>query len=427
MTTKTRASQRATSRARRAPSPPSQRMEIGMTTLVQPAFPYVDVVIDTNALVPTAQRSPGVVAVVGNADGATAPASTPLVITGHADAMSLFGKGAAPTPLVNSLDLVLAQDPQPSVIYGVRTPAADNYAAALAGLEAADDVTFVCLAGETSVGTATTGTTDATGLHALAEHVENMSNAGNRRMAVAMIDPEIARTATYVHDVLDAAGYGSLTSASGRMILVAARGATTDPTVTPGPVADAAAAATGAIAGYAPSTSVVLKQVRGFTIPINQQYVPAEVTGLSAAGAIPLIDPALIPGTGLYLADGGTFSSDAARNYVDIVRVLDDIEFRLRAGLIGTVGDARITKAGLTAVRVRVEAILGPLQLGAVIDDFSVSIPLLAILALPESTRSAIDEAQVVNARQTRRVSVLVSITYGPAVHRLNVTLAPQF
>jgi hypothetical protein len=99
----------------------------------------------------------------------------------------------------------------------------------------------------------------------------------------------------------------------------------------------------------------------------------------------------------------------------------------LRAGLIGAVGDARITKAGLTSVRVRVEGILGPLQLGAVIDDFSVSIPLLAILALPESARSTAEQAQVVTARQTRQVSVLISITYGPAVHRLNVTLAPQF
>jgi hypothetical protein len=33
----------------------------------------------------------------------------------------------------------------------------------------------------------------------------------------------------------------------------------------------------------------------------------------------------------------------------------------------------------------------------------------------------------VTQARQTRQVTVLVSITYGPAVHRLNVTLAPKF
>lgn len=397
-----------------------------MPTLIQPAFPFVNVTVDTSGLVPAAQRSPGVVAVVGNADGATAPASTPLVITSHDDAISLFGKGKAATPLTNSLDLVLAQDPQPSKIYGVRTPAAGNYAAALAGLEAADDVTFVCLAGETAVGAPTAGATPATGLRALAEHVENISSAGNRRMAVAMIDPAIARTATYVNDVLAATSFGALRSASGRMILVAARGATTNAAGTPPPGADAAAAAMGAIAGFPPGTSVVLKQVRGFTMPITQQYVPAEVTGLAGAGVIPLVDPTLIPGTGLFMGDGGTFSSDAGRVYVDVVRLVDQVDFLLRAGLIGSVGDARITKAGLTTVRIRVEGILGPLQQAWAIDDFTVSIPLLAILDLPESARSAADRAQVVTARQTRQVTVLITMTIASQVSRFNVTLKPQ-
>jgi len=200
-------------------------------------------------------------------------------------------------------------------------------------------------------------------------------------------------------------------------VLIAARGADADP----------AAAAMGAIAGYSPSTSVVLKQVRGFSMPVTTQYAPAEITNLAGAGVIPVVDPALIPGTGLYFADGGTFSSDATRSYVDIVRVLDDIEFRLRAGLIGTVGDSRITKPGLTSIRIRIEGILGPLQRAAVIDDFSVSIPVLDILSVPESARTPGDEAQVVTARSTRQVDVLISITYGPAVHRLNVTLAPKF
>ena len=45
--------------------------------------------------------------------------------------------------------------------------------------------------------------------------------------------------------------------------------------------------------------------------------------------------------------------------------VLDDIDFRLKAGLIGSVGDARITKAGLTLVANRIDGILGPLKRGA--------------------------------------------------------------
>jgi hypothetical protein len=396
-----------------------------MTTLVQPAYPYVNVTIDTSALVPVAQRSPGVVAVVGNAAaGAAAQAGTPVQVTDHDSVMAAFAARSAANPLTASLDLVLAQDPGPSTVYGVATGSAGDYAGALSGLEAADDVTFVCLAGEASVGAATAGNTPATGLMALKEHVEAMSAAGHKRMAVAMIDPATAKSAGYAADVLS--GYGALTSDDGRMILIAARGAAADPS-RPAQAADAAAAAMGAIAGYPPSTSLVLKQVRGFAMPVTSQYTPAEISALAGAGVIPLIDPALIPGTGLYMADGGTLSADPARNYVDIVRVLDDLEFQLRAGLIGAVGDSRITKAGLTSLRVRVEGILGPLQQAAVIDDFSVVIPLLSILSLPEASRSAADSAQVVSARGTRQVTVLVSIAYGPAIHRLNVTLAPTF
>jgi hypothetical protein len=399
-----------------------------MSTLVQPAYPYISVSIDTSGLVPAAQRSPGVVAVVGNAaTGAATPAATPVQVTDHDSVMSAFAAGNAANALTASLDLVLAQDPAPSTVYGVSTNAAGSYATALASLEATDDVTFVCLAGETTVGSPTSGSTPATGLTALKEHVEEMSAAGDKRMAVAMIDPQTAKSPTYVTDVLAATSYGALMSDDGRMILIAARGATTDPANPAANVADAAASAMGAIAGYPPNISMVLKQVRGFTMPVPGQYTPAEITGLASAGMIPLIDPALIPGSGLYFADGGTFSADPARNYVDIVRVLDDIEFQLRAGLIGAIGDSRITKAGLTAVRVRVEGILGPLQQAAVIDDFAVVIPLLSILSLPESSLSAADSAQVVTARSTRQVTVLISITYGPAVHRLDVTLSPQF
>jgi hypothetical protein len=279
-----------------------------MATLLQPAYPYVTVVIDTSALLPVAQRAPGVVAVVGLADDAAAtPVNTPEEVTDHDSIMAAFANAAAANPLTESLDLVVTQDPQPSKVYGVQTDAGKDYAAALAGLEAADDVTFVCLASEFTVGS---GGGTPTNLMALRAHVENMSASGQKRMAVAAIDPTIAKSPSYASDQLADTAYGALMSGDGRTILIAARGATTDP-ADPAATADAAAAAMGTIAGYSPSTSVVLKQVRGFMMPVTSQYTPAEITTLAGAGAIPLVDPALIPGTGLYFADGGTFTSDA--------------------------------------------------------------------------------------------------------------------
>lgn len=396
-----------------------------MSTLVQPAYPYINVTIDTSALVPTAQRNPGVVAVVGNAAGtASAPAETPVEVTDHGSVMDNFAAGTAANALTAALDLVLAQDPRPSKVYGVRTATDDDYAGALASLDAADDVTFVCLAGETTVGTATSGATAATGLMALKEHVENASASGNKRIAVAMVDPATPRSPGYVSDLLAAAG--PLKSGSGRMVLVAARGATLDPTSTTA-TADAAAAVMGVVAGYPPGTSVVLKQVRGFTMPVTSQYTPAEITGLAGEGLIPLVDPALIPGSGLYLGDGGLFSSDAARNYVDLVTLLDQLEFSLRAGLIGAVGDTAITKAGLTSIRIRIEGIVGPFVGSGALDSFEVSIPLLAILSIPESARDAADTARLVTARQTRQVDAVLLAEIAATVHQIDLTLKPHF
>lgn len=392
------------------------------------AYPFIHVVIDTSALTPIAQRAPGVIAVVGstvstaggNAVGSAA-IGRPFEVSSRADAARLFaefgGGGVVNrTPLFNSLELALLQSPRPSRIYGVRIDEGNGgVAAGLAALEAADDVTFVSLASRV----------DPAELALLRSHVESMSNEGQKRIGVAMIDPAEGRSDTYVAD--RTAAVSAAKSDSGRMVMIAARGATRDVGGGITFPADAATAAMSAIAGYPPQTSVLLKPVRGFTMPLEQQYSPSEIGGLSREEIIPIIDPALIPGESLHLGEGATFSSVAALGYVDIVRVLDDIDFRLKAGLIGLVGDARITKAGLTLLRMQIEGILGPLRRAAVIDAFTIQMSLLDILALPESARSAAEDNDVATARANRTVDVRVSVTYGPAVHLLLLTLAPKF
>jgi hypothetical protein len=182
-----------------------------------------------------------------------------------------------------------------------------------------------------------------------------------------------------------------------------------------------------AIAGYEPRVSMVLKRVRDVTLPPDLQFSPTDIKGLSEANIIPLIRPSLIVGESVHFAEGRTFTTDASLLYIDIVRVLDDIDFRLKAGLIGQVGDARITKAGMTSLKVQMDSILGPLVRNATIADYSVDIPVLSVLSLPESTWTPTDRTIVVNARANRTVDMFVSITYGPAVHKLKVTLAPKF
>lgn len=378
---------------------------------VPAAFPFIEIRIDTSGLTPIAQRSPGVIAVVGTSTSGTSDVNRPYEVSALADAVGLFGAGTA---LTTSLRIALLQDPRPSKIYGVKVSGGD-YAAALSALEAADDVTFVSLAAETGVGTASTPAAPATNLLALKEHVENMSAEGQRRLGVAMIDPTRVKSPNYVSDATSAVA--ALRSTVSRMVLVAARGATED----------VATAAMAAMAGYEPHISMVLKKVRGVVMPLDRQYSPSEIKGLSEQNINPIIDPALIVGESLHFAEGRTFTTDADLLFIDIVRVLDDVEFRLKAGLIGLVGDARITKQGLTRIRVRMDEILSPLKQREVIADYAVDIPALNILNLPESAWSPADRSVVVTARANRTVDMYVSVTYGPAVHRLKVTLAPKF
>jgi hypothetical protein len=390
--------------------------------MTAPAFPFVKVDIDTSGLQPTAERSPGVIAIVGKAlpaaNAGTAVANTPYVIATLDDAAALFGMidgGGVfqQTSLYTSIDLAFQQDPQPSKIYAVQVQGT-NYAAALAALEARDDVTMVALANEFDPGVAGP---PATNLMALKTHVEDMSSQGKKRIGVAMIDPTRIRSATYAADAYTAVA--PLKSSDGRMIMMAARGSTDD----------VAVAAMAAIAGYQPQISMVLKPIRGISMPQVSQYGPGEIVGLTAGdnNINPVIDPDLIVGTNLYFAEDRTFTGDATRQYIDLVRVLDDIDFRLKAGLIGSIGDARITTRGLTSVKLKTQGILEPLRDNAVIDGYEVAIPVLDILAIPESARSPGDTQIVQTARADRTVDMYVSITYGPAVHFLHVTLTPSF
>jgi hypothetical protein len=182
-----------------------------------------------------------------------------------------------------------------------------------------------------------------------------------------------------------------------------------------------------AVAGLAPSTSIVLKRVRGISVATADQYSPTEIKALSEFGIVPIIQPALIVGGGFFFAEGRLFTSDANLLFVDIVRTLDDIDFRLKAGLIGAVGDARITKPGLVALKTRVDGIMGPLKRAATIDDYTIDIPVLNILSIPESSWTATERSLVTSARANRTIDVFVSVTYGPAVHVLLITLLPRF
>jgi hypothetical protein len=385
------------------------------------AYPFIEVIIAPPPL-PVAKRSPGVIAIIGKtpagADGGDTAPNKPTEIRTLDDAVSHFAKKnangtVAATPLYSSIALAFLQDPKPSKIYGVRVDG-DNYAAALAALEGVDDVTFVALANETTIG-AVAGAGAATGLHALKEHVENMSGQGRKRIGVAMVDPAVAKSPTYAADVIaPLAGADKLESSVSRMIMVAARGAT----------GDVATAAMAAIAGYSPQTSIVLKPILGISIPHEQRFSPSEIVALSRANIIPIIHPSLFVGESLNFAESKLFTTDARLGYIDLVRVIDDVDFKLQAGLVGLVGDARITKAGLTVLKIQISAILDQLVGSAEIDRYAVDIPILNILQIPDAMRTAAENQQVTDARANRLVDAYAMIVYASAAQHLRLFVA---
>ncbi|WP_125130389.1 hypothetical protein [Microbacterium sp. 10M-3C3] len=388
-------------------------------------YPYIRVTIDTRGLTPVATRAFGNVAIVGDAGGfGTATAGEPEMIGSEADARRLFADvdasgaisndGADAGPLYHSLRDILAQSPGPSRIYAVATGDTaggdPDYAGGLAAVAAAP-VQFVSLARVTAP--------DA--LAALATHVADASSAGNKRMGVAMVNPDLAVAAgdTFAEAADDA--YGDLADDEGRMILVAARVATT----AGDPSSDLAAATMAAIAGYPPHVSVLLKQVRGVRVPLARQFTGSEVTQLAEAAIIPLIDPELVAGDGIFIGSGRSYNTaDPGRLYVDVVRVLDDIEYRLKAGLIGVIGNVRIDRLGLQGLVGRIDAILGPLVASRVLDGYTVDVPLLPILETEEADRSPGSAQTLTNARTSRIVEILLTVTYAGAIHFLDINLA---
>lgn len=390
------------------------------------AFPFVDVDIDTSGLAPVARRAPGVLAIVGVSTLGTASANVPLVVGSLADAAAKFatvdanGAVTASSPLYEGLVAAMSQSPGPSKVYGVKAAAA-GIPAALASLNAADDVTFVALAGISASAppdAGTSATTQNPDVAALFDHVRIAASGGDKRMAVFAIDP--ALTATDAGAYADAAEAAIVDFRSSRSIAIAARGAASG-----GADAQLSCAAAAAIAGQSPATSMVLKRVGGFNIPLEQQYSPSEIEAIASKDIIPIIDPAFIVGPSLHFGDGRCFTDDSTLAYIDVVRLLDDVEFRLKAGLINMIGDARITKSGLISVSVRAQGILGRLLGPGGIDAFEVRIPVLDILRTPRGGWAPTQVNMVSEARNDRQVQMFINIVLGPAVHRLSIQLSP--
>lgn len=379
------------------------------------AYPFVEVQLDDKGLMPVATRAPGVVAIVGASNGGAVAANVPTPVDDIPAVTEAFGAG----PLARSLGVALKQQPSPSKVYGLRI--ADDtragWSAAFDVLSGVADVTIVAAAERPIRDFAG----NALNIPAMVRaHCDENSAGGQPRIGVAAIDPALPREnyAAAVTGLLDPYKHDF-----GRMVVVAARGAR----YAEGGDADVAAACAAAIGARAPETSMVLKSVAGFRIAPDLKFSPGEIKALAGAEVIPIIDPMLIPGESLHFAEGTTLGSKAAFKYIDIVRLLDDVDFALKANLVGMVGDARITRAGLNAVRRTLEGVLDGYVIRQAITSYRILIDILPILDKPEAGWTAAEQKLVRDARAERVVNATVIIVIGPAIHRIVINLQPTF
>jgi hypothetical protein len=359
---------------------------------------YVRVDPQVNLFAP-AVRAFGTIAVVGRTTSQSASPAVATAFTSPDDAQTTF-----PGELGDAIALAFAQTPGPTFIYGVPVASTTpDWAAALATV-AGLNAQLVVLA-NTPVSAATTGTGGP--IQLLSNHVTAVSNTGAdgmERMGVAMLEKGKSDPTVILPNE--------------RMVYIAHNSDQ-----------DAAAAVAGTIAGYEPSVSLLLKPVNIVSPPFNPVDIDTinggpedDGSGPKGAGVNWLTSPALIPGNGVYMGEGYT-GNPGGKKFMDIVRFVDQASFLLKAQLISSIGNLRISRSGLRALIAQMEAVLGPFVDSGVLNSFEVVVPLLTLLDKDPATLTADEAQRIHDAEVARFVQVLAALEYAGAVHRIQINL----
>jgi len=175
---------------------------------------------------------------------------------------------------------------------------------------------------------------------------------------------------------------------------------------------DVAAAAAGVIGGVDPWVSLVLKPVQGITQvgDFDDQalltFLHPDQVGVVQPKVNPVVHPEFLAGSGPVMGEGFTADGSGERQYIDIIRTIDDIN---RPGL-------RIL---VSMVRAMLNARIGEGE----IDDYAIDVPIQPILEKDEKDRTPDEIQQLHQVQNGRQLPFSVSIEYAGAIHQLVVTL----
>jgi hypothetical protein len=361
-----------------------------------------------------ATRAFGDIAIVGAADAtATGPKKVAIPITNPesvsdpGDPTNANGRNKLPADdvkwfkgdLGKAVRAAFAQSPPPSLVWAVEPDSADaDPLAAALGVVAKLDVQIVLVANKPLTAA------NKAALQQLANHVQTVSSTGGdgkERIGVVMLAKGAAPPASA----------DDLALSAPRVVYVAHKSDD-----------DAAAAVAGTIAGYSPSISLLLKPV---ALAMADTFTDDEILAFDTARIDWLTRQTRLLGDGLYLGEG-YIKGDAKVPYIDIIRTIDDVSFRLKAALIQSIGVLRITRPGLRTLAAQIAAVLQPLKQAEVIDAYDVFLPTLVLLDKDPASLTPVESAQIKAARDARTVDAIVTVTYAGAIHRLNITLKFQ-
>ncbi|WP_051804859.1 hypothetical protein [Streptomyces griseus] len=317
----------------------------------------------------------------------------------HAAGDPVVGLGLS--DLAASIALAFRQTPPPTRVWGLEV-AFESPVWSTAFTAAEDVPAQIVVLANTPLNEAANNTTHP--VESLADHVIKVSNTGgdgSERIGVAMLDPALTQAKQV------ALNKGSIHD--NRMVLVAHKSDE-----------DAAAAVAGVIAGHEPHVSLLLKPL---SIEMPQLFTAEEIQKYYDNSINWVTSPVLLPGHGLYLGEGLTASPSGNKKYIDIVRTLDDIGFRVKAALIEAVGDVRIDRPGLRTVVTLVQSVLSPLVSRGVIESYVIHIPLLVLLERDRATLGPEEIEQIGAGRSGRNVDMEVSVVYAGVIHQIAVKL----
>jgi hypothetical protein len=194
---------------------------------------------------------------------------------------------------------------------------------------------------------------------------------------------------------------------------------------------DVAAAAAGVIGGVDPWVSLVLKPVGGitqvgdFTDQELLTLMHPDQVGIVQPKVNPVVHPEFLAGSGPVMGEGFTADGTGERQYIDIVRTIDDIAFRVKAVLTSpqVIGTLRINRPGLRVLTSIMRAMLNARVADGEIDGYAIDIPIQAIVEKDERDRTPDETQQLQQVQNSRQLAFNVSIDYSGAIHQLVVTL----